>query len=163
MNKPVRTEEFDANPDVASDYMYAVEQIGRLNSAMSMALEAKLQRPLNATQAVLMYHIGDDGIAQADLFKRRLFLGSNLTYNLKKLIDGGYVVMKKLPDDRRSNLLYLTSKGLAIAEFVRTLYTKQAAAFGTSTGISAEDLKTFVCVARYLEQKFVHEAHFFGG
>ncbi|MEO1794343.1 MAG: winged helix DNA-binding protein, partial [Pseudomonadota bacterium] len=53
------------------------------------------------------------------------YLGSNVSYNLKKLVDMGYIHYKKSETDRRSVRVSLTDKGLEASEVVGKLYERQ--------------------------------------
>ena len=66
---------------------------------------------LNSVQALLLYNMGDDELTAGELKTRGYYLGSNVSYNLKKLVDMGYLHYKRSDKDRRSVRVSLTPKG----------------------------------------------------
>ncbi|MDD3029627.1 MAG: MarR family transcriptional regulator [Alphaproteobacteria bacterium] len=72
-------------------------------------------RDINPVQAVMLETIGGaqgyEALSVRDLIERGYYLGSNASYNLKNLVDGGYVNRQLLERDRRSALLSLSDKG----------------------------------------------------
>ena len=67
---------------------------------------------LNSVQALLLYNIGESELTAGELKTRGYYLGSNVSYNLKKLVDMGYIHYKRSDTDRRSVRVSLTDKGL---------------------------------------------------
>ncbi len=80
---------------------------------------------LNSVQALLLYNIGESELTAGELKTRGYYLGSNVSYNLKKLVDMGYIHYKRSETDRRSVRVSLTDKGLEAREVVQKLYQRQ--------------------------------------
>ena len=80
---------------------------------------------LNSVQALLLYNIGDSELTAGELKSRGYYLGSNVSYNLKKLVDMGYIHYKRSETDRRSVRVRLTEKGLHACQVVHDLYERQ--------------------------------------
>ena len=74
---------------------------------------------INSVQALLLYNIGDKELTAGELRTRGYYLGSNVSYNLKKLVDMGYIHYKRSETDRRSVRVSLTDKGLKALELAR--------------------------------------------
>ena len=80
---------------------------------------------LNSVQALLLYNIGEGELTAGELKTRGYYLGSNVSYNLKKLVDMGYLHYKRSETDRRSVRVSLTEKGKDACEIVQGLYQRQ--------------------------------------
>lgn len=66
---------------------------------------------INNVQAIILYNIGEDRLTIGDLIQRKYYLGSNVTYNLHKMVDAGYVDQVQSDFDKRSSYVSLTEKG----------------------------------------------------
>ena len=72
---------------------------------------------------------------------RGYYLGSNVSYNLKKLVDMGYIHYKRSDTDRRSVRVSLTDKGLEASDIVKGLYHRQLGSVQTVGEITGDDVK----------------------
>jgi DNA-binding MarR family transcriptional regulator len=66
---------------------------------------------ISPVQVMMLSNIGAEEISVRDLIERGYYLGSNASYNLKQLVDGGYVERQASARDRRSARLKVTAKG----------------------------------------------------
>jgi DNA-binding MarR family transcriptional regulator len=64
------------------------------------------------TQAIILYNIGDDTMTVNELTQRKHYLGSNVTYNLRKMVEAGYLKQTPSEFDKRSSYVSPTEKGL---------------------------------------------------
>jgi DNA-binding MarR family transcriptional regulator len=96
---------------------------------------------VNSVQALLLYNIGDAELTAGELTSRGYYLGSNVSYNLKKLVDAGYIDHQRSTVDRRSVRVKLTDKGQEICKLVNTLYQRQLKSLEQVGGIGSEDLE----------------------
>jgi len=78
-------------------------------------------RDLTPVQAVLLANVGDDDIVIKELVERGYYQGSNVSYNMKKLVDGGYIKQERSPHDKRSVRISLTPKSREICDRVRAM------------------------------------------
>jgi DNA-binding MarR family transcriptional regulator len=81
---------------------------------------------VSPVQAMMLANIGDEDISVRDLIERGYYLGSNASYNLKNLVDGGYVERQTATRDRRSARLKVSAKGKTILESLTKLNTQMA-------------------------------------
>lgn len=103
----------------ASDAHAALQDLPRLIERMHrrfldvlrLELEHLGTTDISPVQAMMIGNIGDGEISVRDLIERGSYLGSNASYNLKQLVDCGYVDRKASSRDRRSARLKLTGKG----------------------------------------------------
>ena len=97
---------------------------------------------VNSVQALLLYNIGDAELTAGELTSRGYYLGSNVSYNLKKLVDAGYINHQRSKTDRRSVRVRLTEKGQEVCKVVNGLYQRQLKSLQQVGGIGTDDLET---------------------
>src|SRR5262245_2229471 len=107
---------------------------------------------INAVQALLLYNIGARELTAGELRTRGYYLGANVSYTLKKLVDMGFLDYQRSPDDRRSVRIKLTAKGAEIQNILETLYQKHVRTVEQLGGISADDFVTLNASLHRLER-----------
>jgi len=134
-----------AEESVRTDYLQALRLIERLHRLLLDVIKDEFDRQggadLNSVQALLLYNIGESELTAGELKTRGYYLGSNVSYNLKKLVDMGYIDYKRSETDRRSVRVSLTDKGLAAREVVQKLYQRQLGTVEAVGQISGDDFK----------------------
>ena len=96
---------------------------------------------VNSVQALLLYNIGDAELTAGELTSRGYYLGSNVSYNLKKLVDAGYIHHQRSTTDRRSVRVSLTDKGQEVSEVVNGLFQRQLKSLEQVGGVGHDDLE----------------------
>ena len=111
------------------EYLQALRLIERLHRLLLDVIKDEFDRlggsELNSVQALLLYNIGESELTAGELKTRGYYLGSNVSYNLKKLVDMGYIHYKRSETDRRSVRVSLTDKGIDACRVVEKLYHRQ--------------------------------------
>jgi DNA-binding MarR family transcriptional regulator len=97
------------------------------------------QLDINATQALLLFNIGNSELTAGELRSRGYYLGSNVSYNLKKLVEMGFIHHQRSRVDRRSVRVSLTDKGNEIANQVAALYERHVLSIEQVGGIQVEE------------------------
>jgi DNA-binding MarR family transcriptional regulator len=97
---------------------------------------------INSVQALLLYNIGDKELTASELRTRGYYLGSNVSYNLKKLVELGFLDHQRSRVDRRSVRIRLTAQGQAIHRLLEALYQKHINTVEQVGGISNEEFAT---------------------
>jgi DNA-binding MarR family transcriptional regulator len=97
---------------------------------------------INSVQALLLYNIGDKELTAGELRTRGYYLGSNVSYNLKKLVELGFLDHQRSRVDRRSVRIRLTAQGQEIRKIVDALYQKHVKTVEQVGGISGEEFST---------------------
>jgi DNA-binding MarR family transcriptional regulator len=97
---------------------------------------------VNSVQALLLYNIGDAELMAGELTSRGYYLGSNVSYNLKKLVDAGYINHERSTTDRRSVRVSLTEKGQDVSKVINGLFQRQLRSLEQVGGIGQDDLET---------------------
>ncbi len=110
-------------------YTEMLSYIERLHRLMLDVIKAEMdandEHDINAVQALLIYNIGTSELTAGELKSKGYYQGSNVSYNLKKLVDSEYVNYCRSHIDRRSVRIKLSDKGVQIADIVRGLFEKQ--------------------------------------
>ncbi|HYD97990.1 MAG TPA: MarR family winged helix-turn-helix transcriptional regulator, partial [Alphaproteobacteria bacterium] len=102
-------------------------------------------------QSLILYNIGDDELTVGELTARGYYLGSNVSYNVKKMVENGYLTQERSTHDRRSVRVKLSQKGLDLRDRMGALFARQVEALGRA-GLSAEDLTKNNELLRRLER-----------
>jgi DNA-binding MarR family transcriptional regulator len=124
-------------------YMEALTLIERLHRRLLDVIKDDFERSgepeVNPVQALLLFNIADSELTAGELKTRGHYQGSNVSYNLKKLVELGYVNHERSNADKRSVRIKLTSKGQAIRERIDSLYNRQLTSVEQLVGLSVEE------------------------
>ena len=112
----------------------------RLHDVVKDDLERGGERHLTGVQALLLYEIGDGETPASTLRARGAFAGTSLSYNIKKLQEGGYLVQSRSEADKRTVHLRLTERGHKVRKRVEGLFAKQADALEPTASVRPMDL-----------------------
>ncbi len=147
------------------NYLELTRIIERMHRRFLDVLRAELARmevkDLNAVQALLLSNIGEEEIVIRDLVERGYYQGSNVSYNIKKLTEQGYLDQARSEHDKRSVRVKLTEKAMEVVARIRELEEKNAAAFAT-TGISEADVESAAESLRKIERVWSDHIHYGG-
>jgi DNA-binding MarR family transcriptional regulator len=128
-----------------NEYQQALRLIERLHRLLLDVIKDEFDRnggaDLNSVQALLLYNIGDSELTAGELKSRGYYLGSNVSYNLKKLVDMGYIDYKRSPTDRRSVRVSLSAKGKEACQVVKELYDRQMGSIEAVGEIREDDVR----------------------
>src|SRR5436853_7424164 len=124
-------------------YLEALTLVERLHRRLLDVIKDEFDRrgraDINSVQALLLYNVGDKELTAGELRTRGYYLGSNVSYNLKKLVEMGFLDHQRSRVDRRSVRIKLTDKGADVRETVRALYEKHVRTVEQVGGISADE------------------------
>lgn len=134
----------DARP-LMNQYLLSLKIVERLHRLLLDVVKAEFEREgrtdVNGVQALLLYNIGDTELTAGEIRTRGYYLGSNVSYNLKKLVDNGYIHHQRSKTDRRSVRVRLTPKGKDIFNVVSGLFERQLTMIEKVAGLSLNDLE----------------------
>lgn len=129
--------------DLKPLYLEALTLVERLHRRLLDVVKDEFDRfgrsDVNNVQALLLFNIGDSELTAGELRTRGYYLGSNVSYNLKKLVEMGYIHHQRSRMDRRSVRIRLTDKGREVAEIVGALYDRQIRSIDQVGGIGADE------------------------
>lgn len=128
-----------------SEYLRALRLIERLHRLLLDVVKDEFDRrggaEINSVQALLLYNMGEGELTAGELKSRGHYLGSNVSYNLKKLVDMGYLHYRRSDQDRRSVRVSLTGKGQEARDVIQKLYNRQLGSVETVGQVTAEEFR----------------------
>src|SRR5215471_7618987 len=137
------------NPEEApagfkQSYMESVRLIEQLHRRYLDVVQTELKLQgiddINNVQALMILHIGTSELAVTDLLKRGYYLASNVSYNVRKLAEAGYLLQERSIADRRSIRLHLTERGIQLYARLVEMIERQVSALNDVT--TFKDLQT---------------------
>ena len=137
-------------------YHEALNLVERLHRRLLDVIKDEFDRrgrvDINSVQALLLYNIGDKELSAGELGTRGYYLGSNVSYNLKKLVETGFLDHQRSSVDRRSVRIKLTDKGRDVRDIVEALCQKHVCTVEQVGGIKAAELVTLNKTLHRLER-----------
>ena len=138
---PVRAE---PELPIKNIYLETLSMVERLHRRLLDVVKDEFDRrdrsDVNAVQALLLYNIGDKELTAGELRTRGYYLGSNVSYNVKKLVEMGFLHHSRSRIDRRSVRISLTEKGKEVHRIVAAVYDKHARTVEQIGGIPGDEL-----------------------
>ena len=145
------------------EYLEFTRLIERLHRRFLDLLRAELNhlsiRDINSVQALLLANIGEEQIAIRDLVERGYYQGSNVSYNIKKLAEMGYLEQERSAHDRRSVSIRLTTKAMNVVERIRELEQRIAGELDQQDFGSTE-IETICQALRRVERTWTDYVHY---
>jgi DNA-binding MarR family transcriptional regulator len=112
--------------NVKQTYLDSISLIERLHRQFLEVVKTELDRhgieDVNNVQALILYNVADESVTVGELTNRGYYLGSNVSYNLKKMVENGYLVQERSNHDRRSVRVRLTAKGSELRRRIDTMF-----------------------------------------
>ncbi|HEY7661511.1 MAG TPA: winged helix DNA-binding protein [Xanthobacteraceae bacterium] len=137
--------EFGVDP-IRALYLETLTLVERLHRRLLDVIKDEFDRrgraDINAVQALLLYNIGEKDLTAGELRTRGYYLGSNVSYNLKKLVEMGFLDHQRSRIDRRSVRIKLTDKGREVRDIVEVLYRKHVGTVAQVGGIDCDEFAT---------------------
>lgn len=136
-------------------YRDAIFLIERLHRHFLEVVKVELDRAgiedINNVQALILYNIGQEELTVGELTNRGYYLGSNVSYNVKKMVENGYLENERSTHDRRSVRLRLSPKGLDLFARMSEMFARQISALGDAA-ITDDGLRDVIKQLHTLEQ-----------
>ena len=143
-------------PAYTAQYLDTLGLVERLHRLLLDVIKDELERlnllEINAVQALLIFNIGENEVTAGELKSRGYYQGSNVSYNLKKLVEMGYMHHQRSEIDRRSVRVRLTPKGRAVRDVVSKLFARHADGMETRNVVSPESLEDINISLRRVER-----------
>src|SRR6478735_1427357 len=128
---------------IRSLYMESLHLVERLHRRLLDVIKDEFDRQgrsdVNSVQALLLFNIGNSELTAGELRSRGYYMGSNVSYNVKKLVDMGFINHSRSRIDRRSVRISLTDKGQDVAETVARLYQRHVGSIHKVGGIGTDE------------------------
>ncbi len=109
-------------------YLETILLIERLHRRFLDVVKSHLDRTriedINNVQTLILYNIGEDKLTIGELTNRGYYLGTNVSYNVKNLVENGYLVQEKAPHDKRSTRVSVSEKGKKLCQMMEELFNR---------------------------------------
>ena len=139
-------------------YLEVIALVERLHrhflEVVKLELEGLGIHDINNIQGMMLFNIGDAEMTVGELTLRGCYLGSNVSYNVKKMVENGYLAQQRSLHDRRSIHVRLTEKGRRLRDRLTAMHQRHAEML-PQAAVSAEDLETANTALRRLERFWI--------
>jgi len=150
--------------DANTQYLELLQLVERLHRQLLDVVKDELEREgiddVNSVQALLLFNIGDQELTAGELRTRGHYLGSNVSYNLKKLVEAGYIRHERSATDRRSVRVSLTETGHAVRSQLNTLFERQSASLSPVGGVEIDALPSMNTALTRIERFWADHIRF---
>ena len=145
-------------------YLDALALVERLHRLLLDVIKDEFERvgvlELNAVQALLLFNIGDNEVTAGELKSRGYYQGSNVSYNLKKLVEMGFMHHQRCEIDRRSVRVRLTQKGRAIRDVIAALFERHAEGLQDKGVLGPEGIEEITFALRRVERYWTDQIRY---
>ena len=125
-----RTPEPEDIGNFLGSYLETLSMVERLHRLLLDVIKDEFERlqviDINPVQALLLFNVGDNVLTAGELKSRGYYQGSNVSYNLKKLVDADYMHHERCIADRRAVRVRLTDRGIEVRTLVSGLFERHA-------------------------------------
>ena len=147
-----------------SGYLDALAMVERLHRLLLDVIKDEFERvgalEINAVQALLLFNVGENELTAGELKTRGYYQGSNVSYNLKKLVDMGYMHHQRCELDRRSVRVKLTPKGRTVREVVARLFARHAEGLITQDILDTASIKDISSTLKQVERYWTDQIRY---
>src|SRR5579863_508405 len=139
-------------------YLEVISLVERLHRHFLEVVKLELDglgiHDINNVQGLMLFNIGDAEMTVGELTLRGCYLGSNVSYNVKKMVENGYLVQERSVHDRRSIHVRLTDKGMQLRDKLSAMHERHIAMLG-QTSVTDDNLQNVITTLRRLERFWV--------
>ena len=143
---------------MTNGYLEVISLVERLHRHFLEVVKLELDglgiHDINNVQGVMLFNIGDAEMTVGELTLRGCYLGSNVSYNAKKMVENGYLVQERSVHDRRSIRVRLTDKGRDLRDRLSAMHKRHVEMLG-QTAITDGDLQGVAVTLRQLERFWI--------
>ncbi|MFQ6553115.1 MarR family winged helix-turn-helix transcriptional regulator [Aestuariibius insulae] len=158
------TQTSDHSAAFMTSYLEALALVERLHRLLLDVIKDEFERvgvlEINAVQALLLFNIGDNEVTAGELKTRGYYQGSNVSYNLKKLVESGYMHHERCEIDRRSVRVRLTNKGRMIRDVVGRLFEGHADGLQSNGVLGMQGMDEITTALRRVERYWTDQIRY---
>jgi DNA-binding MarR family transcriptional regulator len=140
---------------MTNGYLETISLVERLHrhflEVVKLELDGLRIDDINSVQGMMLFNIGDAEMTVGELTLRGCYLGSNVSYNVKKMVENGYIVQERSVHDRRSVHVRLTDKGRKLRDRLSAMHKRHVEML-SQTQITDADLQGVAVTLRRLER-----------
>ncbi len=153
---PAPSDAASGTVDMLPSYLDSLALVERLHRLLLDVIKDEFERlailDINAVQALLLFNVGDNEVTAGELKTRGYYQGSNVSYNLKKLVDNGYMHHARCEIDRRSVRVRLTPRGQEVRAVVADLFARHADGMVGKGVITSDELENINAALKRMER-----------
>jgi len=146
-------------------YHDAIQLIERLHRRFMDVVKLELDKlqiqDINNVQAMILYNIGEDDMTVGELTLRGYYLGSNVSYNVKKMVENDYIIQERSVHDKRSIRVRLSDKGVTLYEQLYKMFTRHEDQIQV-TDLTEPRIKDFNETMKMMERFWASQTNFTG-
>ena len=143
---------------MSNEYLDVIALVERLHrhflEVVKLELEGLGIHDINNVQGLMLFNIGDAEMTVGELTLRGCYLGSNVSYNVKKMVENDYLVQERSVHDRRSIHVRLTDKGRALRDQLTVMHRRHIELL-SQTAVTDENLQEVIVTLGRLERFWV--------
>src|SRR5690348_4698602 len=144
---------------MTNGYLEVISLVERLHrhflEVVKLELDGLSIHDINNVQGMMLFNIGDAEMTVGELTLRGCYLGSNVSYNVKNMVEQGYLAQRRSVHDRRSVHVRLTEKGKMLRDALMAVHSRHCKMLA-DTAVSVDDLQTVRITLRRLERFWSH-------
>lgn len=162
MRHPVTPQSQDGG--FMTGYLEALSLVERLHRLLLDVIKDEFERvgvlEINSVQALLLFNIGENEVTAGELKSRGYYQGSNVSYNLKKLVEMGYMHHQRCEIDRRSVRVRLTERGREVRAVVQDLFARHADGLVQKEIIDGQGIEDIAVMLRRMERYWTDQIRY---
>jgi DNA-binding MarR family transcriptional regulator len=153
-------------PPFGQVYQRMLVLIGRLHAQLLAVVAEELKRhgadSISNIQALLLFNLGDQEMTVGSLETKGYYLGGNVSYNLKTLVENGYILRDRTEPDRRLVMVKLTGKGIAVCDILEALFARHLSSIEAVGNVSGCDLSELNDTLKRMQRFWFNQVRFRG-
>ncbi len=150
--------------DYMALYLDSLGLVERLHRLLLDVIKDEFERlgilEINAVQALLLFNVGENEVTAGELKSRGYYQGSNVSYNLKKLVELGFMHHQRCEADRRSVRVRLTPTGRHIRGVVSALFARYAEGLESRKVIGRDGMEDINAMLRRVERYWTDQIRY---
>ena len=151
---------------MTTPYYESIQLIERLHrhflDVLKVELDKKNIQDINNVQCMILYNVGEEEMTVGELTIRGYYLGSNVSYNVKKMVENDYLVQERSVHDKRSIRVHLSDKGKELRAMISEMFRRHEEQI-EGTEITSERLTDLNSTLKMLERFWAQQTNFGGG
>ncbi len=152
------------NSAFMASYLESLTLVERLHRLLLDVIKDEFERvgvlEINPVQALLLFNVGENEVTAGELKTRGYYQGSNVSYNLKKLVDMNYMHHQRCEIDRRSVRVRLTEKGRRVRDTVAKLFAAHADGLQSRGFVDMDGMDEIATALRRIERYWADQIRY---
>lgn len=154
----------ETHTSFGTQYLDVLSLVERLHRLLLDVIKDEFERvgmlEINSVQALLLFNIGDNEVTAGELKSRGYYQGSNVSYNLKKLVEMGYMHHQRCEIDRRSVRVRLTESGRKVRDMVTDLFERHAEGLENRAVLTSDGIEEISSALKRVERYWTDQIRY---